>query len=190
MTPLPSRVPPGMLRYKCVGCGLISVGTADAGQNCPGCSTGHVLLMDAGRKPPLTPMKHSNERQWVRLGARTAAKVMRMLWDAPCSVKDIRDETGLAETSIRDYIAALHALKLVHICGRGYAVNGIRRVPLYRFDPGKPDVLLKPKSGAERSADYRERHRLKPLSMLGTLQEQFAPIEQRKTRDRTRKEPV
>ena len=179
-----------MLRYKCVGCGLISVGTVDASQNCPGCSTGRVLFMDAGRRPPLTPMKHSSERQWVRLGARTAAKVMRMLWDTQCSVRDIREETGLAESSIRDYIAALRALKLVHICGRGMAVDGIRRVALYRFDPGKPDFVLKRKNGAERSADYRERQRLKKVTMLGALDEQFPEIEQRKVRDRTRKEPV
>lgn len=150
----------------------------------------NVLPMDARRKPPLNPMKHSSERQWVRLGARTAAKVMRLLWDSPCTIRYIREETGLADSSIRDYIAALRALELVHVCGRAPAVDGIRRVAVYRFDPGKPDVALKRKTPAQRSADYRERQRLKPLTLLGALQEQFAPIEPRKVRDNTRKEPV
>lgn len=88
--------------------------------------------------------------------------VTRMLQElvaGPCTVKDLAEETGLSESTLRGYIAELRRTepKLVVIEARLLAPNGQPSIHAYRWDPGGKDCKVRRIPAHIRSRNYRKR---------------------------------
>lgn len=83
---------------------------------------------------------------------RAAARLIRCLMDGPSSIKDMADESGFAEGTVRLHAHALQCEDVTRICG----YEG--RNPIYELNnDGLPNVAWKKASPAERQAAYRAR---------------------------------
>lgn len=91
--------------------------------------------------------------------------MLRNLVDGPCTVAELREETGLAESTIRAFLKELTkgSDRLVQICGALPNSRGERRTLQFRWNPDSKHVY-QPKSGAEKSRAYRQRVKMRKLA--------------------------
>lgn len=100
----------------------------------------------------------------VRLNPLANAKLMRALYEGSHSLKELRDSTGLGDTTVETYIRHLRKLKLVRIGSWDTARNGAATIPCFEWAPDKRDVPKPVKSVAQRSKEYRARKILKEIA--------------------------
>lgn len=112
-----------------------------------------------------TPFKKGNRsnvgRPALRITHVSQAIILRELFDRDCSIEHLRNKTGLAESTLRDYIRGLRAVELVHIARRTTDALGRFRIKLYRWAPDTPDSQEGVLTHAQRSAIYRHRRKMK-----------------------------
>ena len=107
----------------------------------------------------------------VRLTAHLLALLLKELTTGASNVSELQEATGLARSTIYDYIRELRKVKLVYVAGFDRAANNCPMIPLYQWGPGEKDVKVKPISMAEKSRNYRrnkrERETHSRLTLLG-----------------------
>lgn len=87
------------------------------------------------------------------------ALMMARLVEGPATVRDIADETGLTEFSIRCYVRAMRRHRALHVAGWEHDAAGRQTLAAYRLGR-KPDaVRVPPRTNAERMKHYRARKR-------------------------------
>lgn len=86
-------------------------------------------------------------------------RMLQELVAGPCTIKDLAEETGLSESTLRGYIAELRRTepKLVVIEARLLAPNGQPSIHAYRWNPGGKDCRVKRLPSHVRSRNYRKR---------------------------------
>jgi hypothetical protein len=94
----------------------------------------------------------------IKLNAHLHARVIRMLLDGPHTGQELAAETGLALTTVAEYLREMRRVKAAHISGWVKDVRGRDMIRIYTIGEG---VNKKPgrTPGAERTAQYRERQR-------------------------------
>jgi DNA-binding transcriptional ArsR family regulator len=91
------------------------------------------------------------------------ALLLRALYDGPRTMRELRDITGLAESTVRGYLKALRKQKLVRVCDLLRNSNNIPCINVYEWAPDEPSYRVPRASkltAAQRSKQYRERKRL------------------------------
>lgn len=92
-----------------------------------------------------------------RVSWNANARLLRCLWDDPCTIEDIVEETGLAVSTVRGYVMALRKAHLVTLVDLQVGSDGRRRKYLYQWKPDAKDYQPKKLSQAERQQRYRKR---------------------------------
>ena len=105
----------------------------------------------------------------VRVTAMTFARLMGELYSGASSVSDLHESTGLARSTLYEYIRELRKAKLVYVAGFDRAANNCPMIPLYQWGPGEKDVKVKPISMAEKSRNYRRNKREREIHSRLTL---------------------
>lgn len=86
-------------------------------------------------------------------------RMLQALVAGPCTIADLVEETGLAESTLRGYIAELRRTdpKLVVIGARMLAPNNQPSIHAYKWEPGGKDCKVKRTPAHIRSRNYRKR---------------------------------
>lgn len=131
---------------------------------------GHLLVDPAGEvtMPSALPIPKRRPINGVAY-----ALLLRRLVYAPYSYKELADATGLNEQTIRKWMIALRAAKLVHIASWDQDRRGGWTIPEFAWGPNKSDVRPPdPLTGAERAQRMRDaRRKAKDASLLGLVGE-------------------
>lgn len=98
----------------------------------------------------------ANNKGRPRINAVVQAHLIRLLVDDYHTAQDLAEETGLSPGTVRSYLRALKARKLVHIVSKEPDRGGQRSIAVWSFDPDKKD-MSKPATPADRARTYRAR---------------------------------
>lgn len=108
----------------------------------------------------------------IKLNAMLTARLVRMLWDGPCTVKDLCEETGLHYVTVSCYVRELYKAGVAHIPQWEKDSRGRDLIKVYKLGPGK-DARRAKMTRCQISARYRaKRDAARLLSVqagLGTL---------------------
>jgi DNA-binding transcriptional ArsR family regulator len=88
-----------------------------------------------------------------RVSWNVNARLMRLLWDGPHTMRELIEETGLSESTVRGYVKALRNNKLVAITD----LVGRHGTHIYQWKPDAKDYKRKKLTPAERQKRCRER---------------------------------
>lgn len=87
------------------------------------------------------------------------ALMMARLVEGPATVREIAEETGLTEFSVRCYMRAMRRHRAVHVESWEHDTAGRQTLAAYRLGR-KPDaVRVPPRTNSERMKHYRARKR-------------------------------
>lgn len=88
-------------------------------------------------------------------------RMMRALLDGPCTVQDLREASGMADSSVRLWIHAARKAGVLRIAAWERIPTGQSTRPVYELNPeGRRDVARPPRTPAsKRAARYRLRKR-------------------------------
>ena len=106
----------------------------------------------------------------VRVTAMIFAKLLTELLDG-ATAEELQESTGLAKSTIYDYLRELRKARLVYIDRFDLAANNCPMISVYKWGPGKRDAKVVPISEGERARRYRQSKDLKRLRMLGAQSE-------------------
>lgn len=96
------------------------------------------------------------------------AVMVARLVDGPSTARDLAEESGLSEQSVRDYLRAMRKRRAVHVAAWEHDAAGRQTLAAYRLGR-KPDaVRVPPRSRAEIARHYRARKR--DARLLGVRQ--------------------
>lgn len=99
-----------------------------------------------------------------RLSGLHYAKLLKLLYERGGTCRQLAEETGFTDNTIRDYIRELRRQHLVYIASYETDWRARACAPSYAFGPGVADAE-KPKAltGAQRQQQYRERQLTKRM---------------------------
>jgi DNA-binding transcriptional ArsR family regulator len=92
----------------------------------------------------------------VRLGPLSVAKIMRALFDGPCTVPELQEASGLSVSTLYEYLRALRKEGVVHVCAWEKDATGRESLRVFKLGPGK-DAPRQRKSKAQIARECRER---------------------------------
>lgn len=90
----------------------------------------------------------------IKLNAILTARLVKMLWDGPCTLADLCEETGLHYVTVREYCSELHRAGVAHIPAWEKDSRGRDLIKVYKLGPGK-DAKRAKMTRPEISARYR-----------------------------------
>lgn len=100
----------------------------------------------------------------LRITELSNAKLMRALFDGAHTLEELQEASGLGEVTVRKYVAALRREKLVRLIDKAADSSGRRTVPVFQWDPDKPDVKVKALTREQINERYAERRRAQRLT--------------------------
>ena len=103
------------------------------------------------------------------LTATNFALLMRELIDGPCTFSDLKDALGLADSTLRIYLKALRAKRIIHISLWERDGTGRAQLAVYAFGDRDDACRPPPYSQAEKSARWRSSYHIKRLTQLRTF---------------------
>jgi predicted DNA-binding transcriptional regulator AlpA len=95
----------------------------------------------------------------LRMNAVSYAHMIKMMMEGTRTCAELAEETGLSTATIYDYTRELHKKKAAYIATWEPDTLGRDAKPVYMLGKGK-DAVRKKLSAAERTRNYRERHRI------------------------------
>ena len=90
-----------------------------------------------------------------RVTATLAARLLKILLDAPSTREELAKAVGLSLTTTSAWLRELSRADLVHICGWNPDPRGYFTVAVFAWAPGAGDVPRPTRTRAQQMADWR-----------------------------------
>lgn len=98
----------------------------------------------------------------LRINALSFATMMRCLIDAPHTIADLAEETGLHQRCVARYVAALKRQKIVRVAGWDPDALGRVSIAAYQVGSGE-DARRRVQTRAESNARYRAKQQAREI---------------------------
>lgn len=102
------------------------------------------------------PQPEVTRRPAVKMSAVLQARMIRMLCDGPCTIREIAEDTGLHYMTVQVYLRELHRVGAVHIASWDKDSRGRDTIKVYGLGVGK-DAKRQRMTDAQRQAASRAR---------------------------------